>query len=82
MSEFKTRDGSPYTPLGVFLIDQGIAISHSRPYHPQTMGKDERFHRSLKAEALSGPPAALTTAMNSEIARMGKVIRAAGIRDD
>ena len=48
--------GSPYTPLGVFLIDQGIAISHSRPYHPQTMGKDERFHRSLKAEALSGPP--------------------------
>jgi transposase InsO family protein len=48
--------GSPWTPLGVFLIDQGIIISHSRPYHPQTMGKDERFHRSLKAEALSGPP--------------------------
>jgi transposase InsO family protein len=47
--------GSPFTPLGVFLIDQGIAISHARPYHPQTMGKDERFHRSLKAEALSGP---------------------------
>jgi len=48
--------GSPFTPLGVFLIDQGIRIAHSRPYHPQTMGKDERFHRSLKAEALSGPP--------------------------
>lgn len=48
--------GSPFTPLGVFLIDQGVRIAHSRPYHPQTMGKDERFHRSLKAEAMSGPP--------------------------
>jgi len=48
--------GSPFTPLGVWLIEQGIKISHSRPYHPQTMGKDERFHRSLKAEVLSAPP--------------------------
>jgi transposase InsO family protein len=47
---------SPFTPLGVWLIEHGIKISHSRPYHPQTMGKDERFHRSLKAEVLSGPP--------------------------
>ena len=48
--------GSPWTPLGVFLIDQGVRVAHSRPYHPQTMGKDERFHRTLKAEAMSGPP--------------------------
>ena len=48
--------GSPFTPLGVWLIEHGIKISHSRPYHPQTMGKDERFHRSFKAEVLSGPP--------------------------
>ena len=45
--------GSPFTPLGVWLIEHGIQVSHSRPYHPQTMGKDERFHRSLKAEVLS-----------------------------
>jgi len=50
--------GSPFTPLGVWLIEHGVGIAHSRPYHPQTMGKDERFHRSLKAEVLAGPPLA------------------------
>ena len=32
----------------------GIKVSHSRPYHPQTQGKDERFHRTLNAEVLKG----------------------------
>lgn len=44
---------SPYTALSVWLIRLGIALTHSRPYHPQTLGKDERFHRSLKLEVLS-----------------------------
>ena len=44
----------PYTPLTVWLIRLGIGVSHSRPYHPQTQGKDERFHRTLKAEVLRG----------------------------
>lgn len=42
------------TELGVWLVRLGIRITHSRPYHPQTNGKDERFHRSLKAEVLNG----------------------------
>src|SRR5713226_7729782 len=42
-----------YTPLTVWLLRLGIAVSHSRPYHPQTQGKDERFHRSLKVEVLA-----------------------------
>jgi transposase InsO family protein len=40
--------------LSVWLIRQGISVSHSAPYHPQTNGKLERFHRSLKAEVLHG----------------------------
>jgi Integrase core domain len=29
-------------------------VCHGRPYHPQTQGKDERFHRTLAAEVLQG----------------------------
>ena len=43
---------SYYTALGVWLLRLGIGISHSRPHHPQTQGKDERFHRTLEAEVL------------------------------
>lgn len=43
---------SKYTKLGVWLMQLGIAVSHSRPRHPQTQGKDERFHRTLQAEVL------------------------------
>jgi len=42
-----------YTNFSVFLIRLGIKVSHSRPHHPQTNGKIERFHRSLKAELLN-----------------------------
>lgn len=49
-------DGQHYTRLDAWLIVQGIRVSHSRPYHPQTQGKDARFHRTLKAEVLQGPP--------------------------
>lgn len=43
-----------YTELGIWLIRNGIQLSHSRIFHPQTNGKDERFHRTLKAEVLQG----------------------------
>lgn len=48
-------DGSsPWTPLTVWLLRLGVRVCHGRPYHPQTQGKDERFHRTLKAEVLQG----------------------------
>jgi transposase InsO family protein len=50
--------GHPFTPLTAWLIRLGIRVSHGRPYHPQTQGKEERFHRSLKAEVLAQPPPA------------------------
>jgi transposase InsO family protein len=41
-----------YTALGVWLLRLGIGLLHGRPRHPQTQGKDERFHRTLDVEVL------------------------------
>lgn len=42
------------TGLEVWLMRLGVAIRHGRPRHPQTQGKDERFHRTLDVEVLQG----------------------------
>lgn len=42
-----------HTRLSAWLIQLGIYVSHSRPGHPQTQGKLERFHRTLNEELLS-----------------------------
>lgn len=41
------------TKTEAWLIRVGVQVSHSRPMHPQTQGKDERFHRTLKRELLN-----------------------------
>jgi transposase InsO family protein len=51
-SPWGCADSRRLTTLTVWLIEQGITVSHSRPYHPQTQGKDERFHRTLKGELI------------------------------
>lgn len=48
--------GQPWTPLTVWLVDLGITIVHSRPFHPQTAGKEERFHLTLDLEVISQRP--------------------------
>jgi transposase InsO family protein len=47
-----TRESYRYTTLTVWLIRLGIHVSHARVCHPQTTGKDERFHRTLQAELI------------------------------
>lgn len=50
------HEGAFYTRFAAWLIRLGVTVSYSRPYHPQTLGKDERFHRTLKHEVLIREP--------------------------
>jgi len=58
---FYTDNGSPWgdssgirwTGLKVWLLKLGVNVVHARPRHPQARGKNERFHRTLKAEVFA-----------------------------
>lgn len=48
-----TNDGQKsFTRIEKWLFRLNIDVIHGRPYHPQTQGKEERFHRTLKNELL------------------------------
>lgn len=52
-SQGSSRGERRYTAFELWLMRLGIRVSHSSPFHPQTQGKDERLHRTLKLELLS-----------------------------
>jgi len=48
-------DGGIYgrTALSYWLMRLGVEMIHGRPRHPQTQGKEERFHRTLDMEVIA-----------------------------
>ena len=65
LSDNGTQFGGVHNGLTTFerfLMDLDILPIHGRPIHPQTQGKIERFHRSLKQEALRTTPANMSEA--------------------
>jgi len=52
-SPWGDSSGERWTRFSVWLLKLGITVIHSRPYHPQSRGKNERFHRTLAAEVFA-----------------------------
>ena len=55
-SPWGDSQGAKWSRLGVWLLKLGVKLIHARPYHPQSRGKNERFHRSLDEEVLNLNP--------------------------
>jgi transposase InsO family protein len=52
-----SRRGNDHGAIEPELLSLGIRSKHSRPYHPQTCGKVERFHQTLKKFLAKQDPA-------------------------
>jgi transposase InsO family protein len=50
--------GGQWTKFRVWLLKYGIQLIYARPYHPQSRGKNERFHRSMDDEVFALRPLA------------------------
>lgn len=45
-----------YTPFELWMMQMDVLPIHGRPRHPQTQGKEERFHRTLNEDLLKRTP--------------------------
>lgn len=61
--------GGGRVALELELVGLGVRFRHSRPYHPQTCGKVERFHQTLKRWLAHQPPAPNLPALQRQLDR-------------
>lgn len=57
------------TALEIELAALGVIYKHSRPYHPQTCGKIERWHQTLKRHLARQPAARTIPALQRQLDR-------------
>jgi transposase InsO family protein len=58
-----------YSAMESELFHLGIEAKHSRPYHPQTCGKVERFHQTLKKFLRKQPRATTIDELQAQVDR-------------
>lgn len=58
-----------YSAMESELFHLGITYKHSRPYHPQTCGKVERFHQTLKLFLNKQPRARSIAELQAQVDR-------------
>jgi transposase InsO family protein len=66
---FTASKGSGVGAMEAELLSLGIASKHSRPYHPQTCGKVERFHQTLKRFVAKQEPATTKKQLQAQLDR-------------
>jgi len=66
---YTTWSGGGPNAVQIELLERGIVFKHSRPYHPQTCGKVERFHQTLKMFLAHQRAAATIAELQAQIDR-------------
>ncbi len=68
---FTTPMGSGVGAMEIELLSLGIGTTHGKPYHPppQTQGKVERFHQTLKKYLAKQEPATTKTLLQGQLNR-------------
>ena len=69
---YRRGSGGGYCAIEVELAARGITMIHSTPYHPQTCGKVERFHQTLKRYLAKQEPAADVDELQIQLDRFAR----------